>query len=96
MMLHSLAVFFLLLFAVSSEKLCVEVGDEEFRCTSKEDILSTRLSVDGKSIDVGVSQRVDGSESEKKAIREVLDKMDTYFFNEVLAMPEYKYVRDVW
>jgi hypothetical protein len=52
--------------------------------------------VDGSSIDVGVTQRIDGSDSEKQSIREVLKIMDYYFFNEVLAMPEYEYVRPRW
>eukprot|EP00980_Cylindrotheca_fusiformis_P022284 scaffold9176_cov129-Cylindrotheca_fusiformis.AAC.8 len=52
-----------------------------------------RYQVDGSAIDVGVTQRIDGSDSEKEAIREVLKSMDHYFFNEVLAMPEYDYVR---
>jgi hypothetical protein len=54
------------------------------------------FQVDGSSIDVGVTQRIDGSDSEKQAIREVLKRMDYYFFNEVLAMPEYEYVRPRW
>ena len=53
----------------------------------------TRRQVDGRMIDVGVTQRVDGSESEKKAIKDVLKRMDNYFFDEVLAMPEYEDVR---
>ena len=44
----------------------------------------------------GVAQRVDGSESEKKAIQEVLKLMNDYFNNEVLALPEYASVRDKW
>ena len=44
----------------------------------------------------GVAQRVDGSESEKKAIQEVLKLMDDYFNKEVYALPEYTSVRDKW
>ena len=44
----------------------------------------------------GVAQRVDGSESEKKAIQEVLKLMDDYFNKEILALPEYASVRNRW
>jgi hypothetical protein len=78
----------------ASDDLCVDVGNTEFTCT--DDVMGTRKRVDGKMIDVGITQRVDGSESEKKAIREVLRRMDEYFFNEVLSMPEYENVRPQW
>jgi hypothetical protein len=80
--------------AASDHDLCVDVGNTEFTCTNE--VMDTRKRVDGKMIDVGVTQRVDGSESEKKAIREVLSRMDEYFFNEVLSMPEYENVRPHW
>ena len=44
----------------------------------------------------GVTQRIDGSDSEKKAIKEVLRRMDDYFMNEVLVMPAYETVRYRW
>jgi hypothetical protein len=47
-------------------------------------------------VDVGVTQRVDGSESEKQAIKDVLNQMDRYFFQEVLALPQYHYARSKW
>ena len=77
--------------AVSSADVCVDVGGGEFTCT--DDVLGTRYKVDGKTIDVGVTQRIDGSDSEKQAIKDVLKKMDEYFFKEVLANPEYEFVR---
>jgi hypothetical protein len=76
------------------QDVCVDVGKGEFSCT--DDVLETREEVDGQTIDVGVTQRIDGSDSEKKAIREVLRRMDEYFFKEVLAMPEYENVRPHW
>ena len=79
---------------VPEDELCVDVGNGEFTCT--DDVMGTRKRVDGKMIDVGITQRVDGSESEKKAIREVLRRMDEYFFNEVLSMPNYENVRPHW
>ncbi|OEU20554.1 hypothetical protein FRACYDRAFT_153985, partial [Fragilariopsis cylindrus CCMP1102] len=44
----------------------------------------------------GVTQRIDGSESEKQAVRDVLKHMDNYFFHEVLALQEYEYARSRW
>ncbi|KAL3908466.1 MAG: hypothetical protein SGARI_003050 [Bacillariaceae sp.] len=60
-------------------------------CTDQ--VLETRQKADGVSINAGVTQRIDGSESEKKAIRDVLKRMDQYFTNEVLALPEYEYAK---
>lgn len=91
---------FLLVFLLSLSSVvrgadvCVDVGEGEFTCT--DDVLGTRFKVDGRTIDVGVTQRIDGSESEKQAIKDVLKKMDEYFFKEVLAMPEYEFVRPRW
>jgi hypothetical protein len=60
-------------------------------CTNQ--VLETRQQFDGASINVGVTQRIDGSETEKAAIREVLERMDEYFVKEVLSLPEYVYSR---
>lgn len=48
------------------------------------------------SLDRGVPQRIDGSENEKKAIAEVLRRMDEYFLNEVMSYPEYEITRNRW
>jgi hypothetical protein len=84
----------LLILGVVATDRCVDVGHGDFSCT--DDALALRNKVDGSTIDVGITQRVDGSESEKKEIREVLQRMDEYFFSEVLAMPEYENVRPYW
>ena len=84
----------LLVKALGGREMCVDVGRDQFNCT--DDVFATRYQVDGSTIDVGVTQRIDGSEIEKTAIREVLRRMDHYFFNEVLAMPEYEYARQRW
>jgi hypothetical protein len=60
-------------------------------CTNQ--VLETRQEVDGTSINIGVTQRIDGSETEKAAIREILERMDEYFVKEVLSLPEYGYAR---
>lgn len=63
-------------------------------CTKE--VLETRTRYDDVTINVGVTQRIDGSDSEKKAVRDVLKHMDNYFFHEVLALPEYEYARSRW
>ena len=60
-------------------------------------------SIDGSSsdnvigsafdMDLGVEQRITGSESEQLKIRNVLRKMYTYFEEEVLSRSEYEHVR---
>eukprot|EP00934_Nitzschia_sp_Nitz4_P003216 Nitzschia sp. Nitz4//scaffold150_size53981//5559//7428//NITZ4_006669-RA/size53981-processed-gene-0.79-mRNA-1//-1//CDS//3329537047//3206//frame0 len=70
---------------------CIDVGNEEYYCTP--DPITLRQHLDGRLLDVGVTQRIDGTDEEKRAIRGVLKQMDDYFYEEVLAMPEYKYVR---
>ena len=77
-----------------STDVCIDVGEEEMTCTRE--VLETRTLYDNESINVGVTQRIDGSDAEKQAIRDVLKHMDHYFFNEVLALPEYEYARSRW
>ena len=73
---------------------CIDVGEEEMACTRE--VLETRTRYDDASINVGVTQRIDGSDSEKQAVRDVLKHMDDYFFHEVLALPEYDHARSRW
>ncbi len=77
-----------------STDVCIDVREEEMTCTRE--VLETRTLNDNESINVGVTQRMDGSDAEKQAIRDVLKHMDHYFFHEVLALPEYEYARSRW
>lgn len=77
-----------------STDVCIDVGEEEMTCTRE--VLETRTLHDNISINVGVTQRIDGSDAEKQAVRDVLKHMDNYFFHEVLALPEYEYARSRW
>ncbi len=77
-----------------STNVCIDVGEEEMTCTRE--VLETRTLYDNESINVGVTQRIDGSDAEKQAVRDVLKHMDHYFFHEVLALPEYEYARSRW
>uniref|UniRef100_A0A6U9WDE4 Uncharacterized protein n=1 Tax=Pseudo-nitzschia australis TaxID=44445 RepID=A0A6U9WDE4_9STRA len=74
-----------------STDVCIDVGEEEMTCTRE--VLEIRTLYDDVSINVGVTQRIDGSDSEKQAVRDVLKHMDNYFFHEVLALPEYEHAR---
>lgn len=42
---------------------------------------------------MGIEQRIDGTEMEQKAIRDVIDMMNQYWFEEVLSKPMYQAVR---
>ena len=46
--------------------------------------------------DLGVTQRIDGTDQEKEGIVEVLSLMRHYFLNEVLVKPVYEGIRHNW
>jgi hypothetical protein len=81
---------------------CVEAGSEEFVCS--DDPYVTRKALDSfkvshgtvEQISRGVTQRIDGTEAEQDAIKEVLSQMDRYFLDEVLSKPEYAGIRTKW
>lgn len=81
---------------------CVEAGNEEFVCS--DDPLITRKEIDSvkvsqgtvEEISRGVAQRIDGTEAEQNAIREVLAQMDRYYLEEVLSKPVYAGIRTKW
>jgi hypothetical protein len=47
-------------------------------------------------MDLGVSQRIDGTDSEQAGIREVIAKMNVYWIEEVLSKRQYESVRTDW
>jgi hypothetical protein len=49
-----------------------------------------------EEISRGVAQRIDGTEAEQNAIREVLSQMDRYYLEEVLSKPAYAGIRTKW
>ena len=83
---------------------CVAVpgsgGVDEHQCT--DDPLVLTRAIDPKTgaqnagLNLGLAQPIDGTDSEKLAIMDVLVRMDDYFINEVLAHPEYASVRNRW
>jgi hypothetical protein len=81
---------------------CVETGGEEFVCS--DDPFVTRKAVDAvkvskgevEEISRGVAQRIDGTDLEQNAIKEVLSLMDQYYLEEVLSKPAYAGIRTKW
>ena len=75
-------------------------GVDEHQCT--DDPLLLAQAVDPETgeqsgrYNLGLNQRIDGTESEKQAIRDVLERMEDYYINEVLSHPEYATARNRW
>jgi hypothetical protein len=74
------------------KRYCVDMGreaTEEFQCYLNP--IDARRLVDGEAktqqISRGVNQRVEGTDEEKRAIQEVLSRMDDYYYDMVLALP---------
>lgn len=78
---------------VNAKHLCVDNGSDSFVCTEASQLLQEKSD---HLVDFGVPQRIDGTEEEKRQIREVIEKTSEYFYNEVLVMPEYEHVRTSW
>lgn len=84
---------------VDRPRYCVDVGNEEFNCSDNP--VDVRNSVDTpkivhgevQHISQGVVQRIDGTEAEKTAIRDVIALMDRYFLDELLSKPDYESIR---
>ena len=47
-------------------------------------------------IDLGVEQRIAGSDAEKERIHNVLRRMHKYFEEEILSLSQYEHVRGRW
>lgn len=56
----------------------------------------TNIITSAYEMDLGVEQRITGSENEQLRIRNVLRKMYNYFEEEVLSRSEYELVRGRW
>jgi hypothetical protein len=82
--------------ALADIQMCADTGAGGYTC------ISDPISGLGEVFDspngnyAGVEQRIDGSDSEKMAIREILERMEDYYRNEVLAMPVYEGIRSRW
>ena len=77
----------------------IPYNSDEHQCTDNPLLLAQAINHKGEQTsryNLGLAQRIDGTEAEKKAIVEVLNRMDDYVINEVLAHPEYASVRPRW
>jgi len=84
---------------ITARTCAVPPGSEEHSCTDNPLQLTGAVNNRGEQTtrySIGVDQRIDGTESEQKAIVEVLGRMEDYYVNEVLAHPEYASVRPRW
>ena len=82
-------------------KFCVSLSrGDDYACSS--DPMEIRSKVDAIPIviseenSLGMDQRIDGTESEQKAIKEVLKLMNLYWHEEVLSNRDYERVRASW
>lgn len=78
---------------------CIDGAFDEYVC--QYDPRKVRMKVDGArkagDMHMGVPQRIDGNEEEKKGIKEVLRLMNKYWYEEVLSISAYtKGVRNAW
>lgn len=89
---------------VNAERICVAADNKKdnnnnhsYQCTDDPLLVAGAVNHKGEHTsryNLGLAQRIDGTESEKKAIMDVLVRMDDYFIHEVLAHPDYAHVRN--
>ena len=78
------------------ERVCLyDDNQRSYYCATRKHQLQKEKD-SGKKYSLGVAQRIDGSDKEKEAIREVIGLMNDYFLNEVLIKPAYKDIRHKW
>lgn len=72
-----------------------ETGEDSYTCTTR----GAQMQLEREReppYELGVPQRIEGSDTEKGSIQEVISMMQNYFVDEVLAKPAYKDVRRNW
>lgn len=72
---------------------CVAGSADEYVCTNDPMAVGYGKSTTKSR---GTKQRIDGSETEKRAVREVLQQMEDYFVQEVNSKREYESIRSIW
>jgi hypothetical protein len=101
-----MALLMLLRLQPVNARICVSVpanGDDyhhNHQCTDDPLVLAQAVDpatgLSSNKYNLGLDQRIDGTESEKQSIIDVLVRMDEYYIHEVLAHPEYASVRNRW
>jgi len=91
MRLITLSALILSLQTLTAEsKICVATEEDRYLCTDDASKANQYRDFNARqNFDVGVEQRVDGSDEEKAAVGEVMRLMNGYLDNEVLVKPEY-------
>jgi hypothetical protein len=79
-------------------KICVsETSRDVFTCSTRGKQFQKAMNGNKEEqVNLGVIQRVDGSQDEKEATREVIFLMKQYFLNEVMVKPVYRNIRHKW
>jgi hypothetical protein len=84
---------------VQGSKYCVAISADEAVCAS-DPFNEVRMLVDRPAYvahyHLGVAQRIDGSEAEQNAIRELIKVINAYWYEEVLSNDDYVDVRHSW
>lgn len=79
-----------------NSKFCVAVSPENAVCSSDPMAIRRKFDSPNEHNNLGVEQRIDGTDSEQKSIKEVLKLMNLYWNEEVLSNQEYTSVRTTW
>jgi len=79
-------------------KYCVDVSKGESICSSDPMMIQGQGAAPSviEETNLGVDQRIDGTESEKNAIKDVIRLMNAYWYEEVLSNHDYEGVRTGW
>lgn len=77
---------------------CLDITETDSVCTPDplrlwKTVLNQRST---DEINLGVAQRIDGTESEQNSIKAVLRLMNLYWYEEVLSNHEYESIRASW
>ena len=85
----------------SNFRSCMDNGLGEYQCI--DDPVRARRQFDEGRVpgldehyNMGVVQRVDGTEAEQEAIQDIIARMIDYFYGEVMTRPVYEGIRDKW
>jgi hypothetical protein len=82
----------------NGDRYCVDLAREESTCSS-DPVEALKLVYSMRRLsefDAGVAQTIDGTDAEKKNIRDVLSAMNQYWYDEILSNFEYDVVRSSW
>eukprot|EP00568_Trieres_chinensis_P001490 CAMPEP_0183295324 /NCGR_PEP_ID=MMETSP0160_2-20130417/3328_1 /TAXON_ID=2839 ORGANISM="Odontella Sinensis, Strain Grunow 1884" /NCGR_SAMPLE_ID=MMETSP0160_2 /ASSEMBLY_ACC=CAM_ASM_000250 /LENGTH=162 /DNA_ID=CAMNT_0025456793 /DNA_START=32 /DNA_END=520 /DNA_ORIENTATION=+ len=78
-----------------ASSMCVATDNNQYVCVDNQSEAKKVLAdtYGDVFLNRGVQQRIDGSEAEREAVKDILDMMEDYFLHEVFGRPEYSNVR---